>query len=127
MARYTLVKATDSVYFIKSGRNKIGSVFQRNSDKRWVGKIGNDHTTGYDPEHAFHEIVRVKNRIDLCGVNDETKAREALEKRNAEIQKRNAQAQNELIDFAHMLRGIPGLENMPVPTRRKRRTRKVLI
>lgn len=127
MARYTLIKASDSVYFIKSGGKKIGSVFQRNDNKKWVGKIGNDHVQGYDAEHAFREIVRVKNRIDLCGVNNEEKARAALEKRNAEIEKANAQAQNVLVNFTNMLRGIPGLENMPVPRRRKRRNRKVLI
>lgn len=127
MARYSLVKATDSVYFIKLGGKKVGSVFQRTQDKKWVGKIGNDHTQGYDPEQAFHEIVRIKNRIDLCGSNNEEKAREALAKRNAEIEKRNRENENSLIDFANMLRGIPGLENMPVPGRRKRRQRKILI
>lgn len=119
MARYTLVKATDSVYFIKSGRNKIGSVFQRNSDKKWVGKIGNDHTTGYDPEHAFHEIVRVKNRIDLCGVNDETKAREALDVRNAKIAAINQETMKDI-------QALADLCGIHLKTR-KRRQRKILI
>ena len=93
---YTLTQTAASIFAITSGRAKVGSVFQRASDKQWVGKIGTDIVIAASPDAAFREIVKVQNRVALCGVNDEQKAREALAARNAEA-RRNADEFNALM------------------------------
>lgn len=70
---YRLEQWTDSVYQIKQGRTKIGSVFQRDSDKKWVGRVKDDYVIADSPREAFQDIVRVLNRISICGVNNEEK------------------------------------------------------
>lgn len=120
MAYY--LQITDSVYTVTRNRKKVASIFQRNSDKKWVGKFGNDYVIAETPHKAFEEVVRALNRISICGVNNAEKAKAALEKRNEEIRKSNA----DFVNFVKGLRDIPGLENLPLPRTRTRR-RKFLL
>lgn len=116
---YRLEQWTDSVYQIKQGRTKIGSVFQRDSDKKWVGRVKDDYVIADSPREAFQDIVRVLNRISICGVNNEEKARAALAARNAKIAAINAETMKDIQQLAD----ICGIRL----TSRRRRPRKILL
>ena len=90
MANYILKALTKTSFNIVLGRKDVGFVRQINSGEntgKWIGRIDNEMVICNSSKEAFYEIVKVRNRIALCGVNDETKAIEALNKRNEAVTK----------------------------------------
>jgi len=101
MSRYTLKPSTTSVYFIYYRGGKIGSVMKHNTEDRWLAKDGRHVVYGSTASEAFEELVRVRNRVQICGENNEQKARETLERRNEQM-KREVDQFNKLVGFPAM-------------------------
>lgn len=84
--RYTLKPSTENVFFITSGRVKWGQVV-RAKDGQWVATMvmGTLIERADTAANAFHALMRARNRIQLCGENNEEKARAVLAERNARV------------------------------------------
>lgn len=119
VGKYYLKESTATVWNVTHGRQVIGKVFQKADKSAWVGKSGPNLVEASDRVAAFHELVRVLNRVALCGENNEAKAREVLNARNAEIQKRN----QELLEFARDINTSLGRDIVRVTSGRRNKFR----
>jgi hypothetical protein len=81
---YYLKTVTDTYSKIQRGRVACG--FVRKNETGWVACIDKETTTHHaTAKAAFHEIVKIANRISLCGTNDEQAARDEVGRRNQEV------------------------------------------
>lgn len=96
MSRARLQQISATVFAITSGREKIGQVVRKHDGSGFYGRMqagrGHVESTLGDATAVFHDLVTKANRIALCGRDDAQAAREALEKRNAEVLKAQAAA-----------------------------------
>lgn len=124
MSKYIL-KATvpDRIFDIRLSGAKIGCV-RKKDDGNFIA-----FTTGTGPmqrataataNEAFTELVTILNRISLCGENDAMKAREALAKRNARVEKQNAQDRKDMEPIVEAFEKVLGVR---LPQRRPRYTK----
>ena len=98
---FIMKPCTETIHFIYSGRSKVGSVVLRNGS--WMGKIGEHTATAATARAAFLDVVRICNRVALCGENDAAKARAALAENNAAV-RAEAAAINDLLSISGPLR-----------------------
>ena len=101
---YKLDKLSNTVYALKRGRDKIGSVGKSSPDGAfkgaWVANVTYKgrklQATGGLSDSAFYDIVAQCNRIDLgVAPDDAAGAKAALEKRNAETAAANERYRQE--------------------------------
>lgn len=85
MSNYLLHKISDTTFQIKVVRKVIGYVTK--TEGAWKGRSGNIVHIKETSKDAFFEVVKSLNRIQVCGEDDASKARVALENRNAKVYK----------------------------------------
>ena len=108
MANYLLKPMTNTSAKIVLGRKEVGFVRQITTGEntgKWVGRIENEMVIQNTQRDAFYEIVAVRNRIALCGVNDRAKATEALHKKNERVAQQARKEVEEFINFSNDIFG----------------------
>lgn len=109
MANYLLKPMTNTSAKIVLGRKDVGFVRQITSGEntgKWIGRIDDEMVIKNTQRDAFYEIVAVRNRIALCGVNDRAKASEALQKRNERVAQETRKEVEDFVNFSNDVLGV---------------------
>lgn len=84
--KYGVKQLSATVFAITLGREKVGQIVRKHDGSGWYGRLQYgknklEHTASTASSTA-EELVRMANRISLCGKNDHSAAVRALEKQN---------------------------------------------